>query len=105
MICTGNVFVLHALCPGHRLGGLYESQSPKLSLCMTKAEVSSRMQQQTQAFLPLAPAGCQGQDGGWQWVRWAPSFAVFHHVRMGRLTQALLHVGFRATKSHGIISL
>lgn len=64
MICTGDVFVLHALCPGHRLGGLYESQSPKLSLCMIKAEDGTRMRQQTQAFLLLAPAGCQGQDWG-----------------------------------------
>lgn len=43
MICIGDIFVLPALQPRHRLGGLYESQSPKLSLCMIKAEDGTRM--------------------------------------------------------------
>lgn len=66
MICLGDIFVLHAWQPGHRLGGPYESQSPKLGLCTIKAEDGTRMSQQTQPLLALGSSRVPETGWGWQ---------------------------------------
>lgn len=43
MISIGDIFVLHAWQPERRLGGPYENQNLKPSLCTIKAEDGTRM--------------------------------------------------------------